>query len=66
MAEFCKGCSIDTFGEDFGDFAGLTTPEDMKNGRSVVVLCEDCGHCHVDPDGKRIGKPFGPYARRKR
>ena len=55
MADFCMECSIEVFGEDYKDMAGITTEEDMKNGVAAVVLCEECGVIHVDPQGKRIG-----------
>jgi len=58
MADFCKDCSIKTFGEDFKELANITTKEDMEKGISAVVLCEGCdaprGMIHVDPDGKKI------------
>lgn len=54
MADFCKDCSIATFGEDFRELAGITTAEDVAAGRAASVICECCGHILVDPDGKRI------------
>lgn len=55
MADFCKQCSIDNFGEDFGDLAGLCQP-----GEVVEALCEGCIHdglCDVDHTGTcLIGK----------
>ena len=56
MADFCKDCSIEVFGVDCEDFAGVTTKEqyDGGNGSAMVVLCEGCGVIAVDPDGKRI------------
>jgi hypothetical protein len=51
MADFCKQCSIDNFGEDFGDLAGITKPEDFAEGKAVIVICEGCGVVQVDPDG---------------
>lgn len=38
MADFCKQCSIDMFGRDYGDLARIAN----KNGRAMV-LCEGCG-----------------------
>lgn len=49
MADFCKQCSIDTFTEDFGDMQGLCKEDEM-----VHVLCEGCGPCIVDSEGKCI------------
>ena len=51
MADFCKQCSIDIFGEDFGELANLTKPETWKEGKAAVVICEGCGPCQVAPDG---------------
>ena len=45
MADFCKQCSEDMFGEDFGDLANLAGPHD------VHALCEGCGATVVGPDG---------------
>lgn len=56
MADFCQECSIENFGKDFRELAGLTTAENMKDGLAVWALCEGCGHIPVDPDGKRIGE----------
>lgn len=52
MADFCKQCSIAIFGEDFGDLAGITKPEDQFKGTFYVALCEECGICQVDVDGR--------------
>lgn len=46
MADFCKQCSIEQFGEDFGDLAGLC---DYDN--DAVVICEGCGFINVDHEG---------------
>lgn len=54
MADFCKQCSIETFGSDFKDLANITTPEEYKQGLAALVLCEGCGFIYVDPEGKRI------------
>ena len=54
MADFCKQCSIEIFGTDFGDLAGISTPEDTANGMYAVVLCEDCGPCQVNHAGECI------------
>ena len=54
MAEFCKQCSLELFGEDYGDFAGLTSKKQYKKGFAAIVLCEGCGPIQVDPEGKCI------------
>ena len=60
MADFCKQCSVDVFGEDFGDMANISKPEDTAAGLYASVLCEDCGMIQVDHEGNCIthgGKP---------
>ncbi len=54
MADFCKQCSIDMFGKDFGDLKGITNQTDLNEGLAASVLCEDCGPIQVDTDGKCI------------
>ena len=60
MAEFCNQCarSLDM---DRGDFKGLTSEKDWKEGKAARVLCEGCGETQVDPDGYCIGGCWGPY-----
>jgi hypothetical protein len=54
MADFCAQCSIDLFGEDFGDLADITPIEQFERGLACCVLCEDCGPIQVDPLGRCI------------
>jgi len=54
MADFCKQCSIENFGEDFGDLAGMSTEETTKKKLYPVVLCEGCGPIQVDHTGKCV------------
>lgn len=54
MADFCKQCSIETFGKDFGDLAGITTEEDENQGLYAIVICEGCGVIQVDQHGSCI------------
>jgi len=54
MADFCKQCSIENFGEDFGDLADLSTEESTKMGLFPVALCEGCGLILVDHTGKCV------------
>jgi hypothetical protein len=56
MADFCKACSIQVFGEDYGDLAGLTTPENVADGLYCNVLCKGCGAIQVHPDCSRLEK----------
>lgn len=67
MADFCRQCSIDIFGEDTGDMAGISTIESTNQQMFALVLCEDCGPCQVDHEGtcvsvdclKKHGAPNG-------
>ena len=52
MADFCKQCSFDIFGEDTGDLAGLLSQEDDEAGYKAVVLCEGCGPIQVNNAGE--------------
>ena len=54
MADFCKECSIEMWGSDTGDLAGLITKEEVDQGMGVPVICEGCGVILVDHEGKRI------------
>lgn len=54
MADFCKQCSIEMFGEDHGDLADLISEEKVKLGFGASVLCEGCGFILVDHEGERI------------
>jgi len=55
MADFCKECSIDHFGKDYGELAGLVTKEQWELGNAACVICEGCGFIQVDPEGNCIG-----------
>lgn len=46
MADFCKQCSIATFGEDGKDFQFTA-----QAGYVTAVLCEGCGPTYVSNDG---------------
>ena len=54
MADFCKQCSMDLFGEDYFELAGLSTKEDTAEKLYPIVLCEGCGPCQVDHTGQCI------------
>ena len=54
MADFCKQCSIELFGADTKDMAGLSTAEDTTNSLFCGVICEGCGGTQVDHEGKCI------------
>ncbi len=49
MADFCRQCSLEQFGEDFRDLADLCAP-----GKRCGVICEGCKHegvCYVNHEG---------------
>lgn len=54
MADFCKQCSIELFGKDLKELAGLSTEEDTKEGLYPIVLCEHCGIIQVDHLGQCV------------
>lgn len=54
MSDYCRACSEDLFGRDYGEMAGLTSPADWAAGRAAIVLCEGCGPIQVDPDGRCV------------
>ena len=54
MADFCKQCSIELFGKDFGDMEGLSTAEHTESGLYPHVLCEGCGGIQVDHEGRCV------------
>lgn len=54
MADFCKECSIEIFGEDFKDLANINTPEDSDKKLYAYVLCEGCGPILVDHTGTKV------------
>jgi len=64
VAEFCKQCSIENFGVDHKEFAGLTTPKDWAEGYARTALCEGCGPIFVDPEGNCCGGCLLKHPRR--
>ena len=54
MAEFCRQCSMEMFGTDFGDFFDMSTEEDTKEGTFPLVVCEGCGVVQVNHLGECI------------
>lgn len=48
MADFCQQCSIQIFGEDFGDLAKLF----KAPTKYCHTICEGCGDAVVDEEGK--------------
>jgi len=56
MADFCKKCSEELFGEDMRDLAGLISAEKVAKGFGAMVICEGCGGVLVDHEGRCISK----------
>jgi len=54
MADFCKQCSIDHFGDDFKDLAFITDPNEWAKGKAFTTICEGCGAIQVDPEGNCV------------
>jgi hypothetical protein len=54
MADFCKDCSDQLFGEGYCDLEGLITEEEVKQGLGASVLCEGCGPILVNHLGERM------------
>lgn len=54
MSAFCQQCSVEIFGEDSRDLAGLANGRQLEPGQGWTALCEDCGGTVVDDDGKCI------------
>lgn len=50
MADFCKQCSIELMGEDFGDHSRPNAPP-LAEGMGWPALCEGCGPTLVDNEG---------------
>lgn len=53
MADFCSQCSLDTFGEDYGDLI----PEGsgpLMPGCGYLKMCEGCGFILVNENGECI------------
>jgi len=48
MDMLCKQCSLDMYGEDYGDFAN-PEEQDLRE-----VECANCGHILIDPTGKKV------------
>jgi len=54
MADFCKQCSIELFGEDFEDLKGLGDGKVLEPGFGWSCLCEGCGSAIVNDEGECI------------
>lgn len=56
MADFCKQCSEENFGEDSKDLAGLGDGTKLKSGYGWPALCEGCGIIIVNDIGECISE----------
>jgi len=54
MADFCRQCSIELWGEDFGDFKNLGNGRVLLEGYGWPALCEGCGPILIDAAGNCI------------
>lgn len=58
MADFCKQCSIELFGKDFGDLKpnldNIDTTGVELTKLAWPALCEECGHTWVDHEGRCV------------
>jgi len=52
MADYCKQCSIELFGEDFKDLAELVTFEEEAKHLVATVMCEGRGPTDVNRAGE--------------
>lgn len=49
MADFCMDCSIELFGEYFGDLKGI-----VSENNTIWTICEGCGLTYIDHLGKCV------------
>lgn len=56
MADFCRQCVKDLWGEDASDFVNITPEKDWSAGKAVQVLCEGCGWIQVNPEGECVSE----------
>ncbi len=54
MQGCCQNCSMEIYGEDLGDFAGMMAPALVAEGYGLVADCEFCGQVLVDGNGRRV------------
>lgn len=59
MADFCKQCSIELFGEDYMDLAGLIPETETWKYQLVYALCEGCVDALVDQTGTCLNTECG-------
>jgi len=54
VADFCKACSIELFGEDLRELASLGHGTPLPAGHGYSVICEGCGFIMVDEEGNCV------------
>lgn len=54
MADFCKQCSLEIFGEDFKELAGQLTEKQVAKGFVAKCICEGCGFTYVNNEGECV------------
>lgn len=54
MADFCKQCSLNILGHDYGDLKNLGQGRKLEDGQGWLALCEGCGMIIVDDEGECI------------
>ena len=54
MADFCRQCSLEIFGKDTQELAGLGDGRELTEGHGWRALCEGCGPAIVDDEGRCI------------
>ena len=59
MADFCKQCSEEMFGEDFEDL------KIVKEGQVLRTICEGCGLTVVDHTGRCIAACLNKHGEMK-
>lgn len=65
MADFCKQCSEELFGNDFGDLKNLGEGAELKPGMGWLALCEGCGVIVVDNEGKCSAEDCSKHSEKK-
>jgi hypothetical protein len=57
MADFCAQCSVELFGVDGGNFAGVGKDIMLEEGEGILYwVCEGCGSSIFDHAGQCIDK----------
>lgn len=54
MGDYCKSCSIDLWGKDHKELAGISTKADTDKGMFAPEICENCGHILVNHLGECV------------